>query len=354
MKLLICTQKVDKDDPILGFFHSWIIEFSKNFEFVTVICLFEGVHDLPENVRVLSLGKEERQSRLQYLIHFYWYVITERKNYDAVFVHMNQIYVVLGGIFWKIMNKKITLWYTHRAISNGLRIANIISNKIFTASKESFRLPSKRLSIVGHGIDINKFIIDDKSKINKNKLSILSVGRITRIKNLETLIKAMEILKEKNTDFICKIIGPRITEDDVDYYEELKRYISNKKLQNNIEILDPISNDKIRGLYMESDININLTPTGGVDKVVLEGIASSLIPITSNMTFSEIFGDYKDDLIFKHKDYNDLSNKIIKIKSIIDNKKDKEIKNYLFNRIKDKFNVHNLVKNISDQIKSIK
>jgi hypothetical protein len=44
----------------------------------------------------------------------------------------------------------------------------------------------------------------------------------------------MEILKEKNTDFICKIIGPRITEDDVEYYDELKRYISNKKLQNNI------------------------------------------------------------------------------------------------------------------------
>ena len=47
MKLLIITQKVNKIDPILGFFHGWIIEFAKHFESITVICLEKGEYNLP-------------------------------------------------------------------------------------------------------------------------------------------------------------------------------------------------------------------------------------------------------------------------------------------------------------------
>ncbi len=131
MRLLITTQKLDKYDPILGFFHSWVAEFAKHCESVQVICLFKGEYDLPDNVHVFSLGKEERQSRIQYLIHFYWYIIHERKKYDTVFVHMNQIYVVLAGFLWKLFGKKISLWYTHRAVDWTLRVATLFADKIF-------------------------------------------------------------------------------------------------------------------------------------------------------------------------------------------------------------------------------
>lgn len=58
MRLLIVTQKVDRDDDLLGFFHQWICEFAKHCDFVTVICLEKGEYALPANVRILSLGKE--------------------------------------------------------------------------------------------------------------------------------------------------------------------------------------------------------------------------------------------------------------------------------------------------------
>src|SRR3989344_232174 len=113
MRLLIVTQKVDKKDPILGFFHRWIEEFAKNFEKVTVVCLEKGEYNLPTNVKVLSLGKEERRSKAEYISRFYRYIWQERKNYDAVFVHMNQEYVLLGWKFWKLWGKKIFLWRNH-------------------------------------------------------------------------------------------------------------------------------------------------------------------------------------------------------------------------------------------------
>ena len=77
MKLLIVTQKVDQNDSVLGFFHKWIIQFAGHFETVTVVCLEKGNYDLPKNVRVLSLGKEQGEKnrkqggqRVNYIIKF--------------------------------------------------------------------------------------------------------------------------------------------------------------------------------------------------------------------------------------------------------------------------------------------
>ncbi|HXK39853.1 MAG TPA: glycosyltransferase, partial [Candidatus Paceibacterota bacterium] len=116
MRLLILTQKVDRNDDNLGFFHHWVEEFARQCEKVTVVCLFEGAHSLPENVRVLSLGKESGTSRLKYLRRFYAFAWKERKNYDAVFVHMNQIYVILGAPLWRLLGKCVGLWYAHGTV----------------------------------------------------------------------------------------------------------------------------------------------------------------------------------------------------------------------------------------------
>ena len=157
MKLLILTQKIDLNDGVLGFFHGWIEEFAKNCEAVTAVCLYQGKHNLPANVKVLSLGKESGASRLKYLYNFYKYIRQERKNYDAVFVHMNQIYVILGAPLWRLWRKKIGLWYAHGKVSFSLRAAEKFTDLIFTSTKEGCRLDSKKIRIVGQGIDVNKF-----------------------------------------------------------------------------------------------------------------------------------------------------------------------------------------------------
>ena len=198
MKLLIITQKVDINDDVLGFFHRWIEEFAKHCEKITVICLEKGEYNLPENVKVLSLGKEAGASKIKYLWRFYKYIWQERKIYDSVFVHMNPVYVILGGLFWKAMGKKVTLWYTHKNVDWKLRLAEKLVNKILTASKESFKLKTGKLQIVGHGILVEMFKNPQSKNYNKgDKLKIISVGRITRIKNLDTLIKAGSILNKK-------------------------------------------------------------------------------------------------------------------------------------------------------------
>ena len=209
MKLLIITQTVDEGDQLLGFFISWIKLFAGKFEKITILCLNEGGHSLPPNVGVVCLGKNRGKSKLRQFFNFQFSIFNLRNDYDAVFVHMNPIWVVLGGPFWRLANKKIFFWYTHKSVTPKLKIAEKLADVIFTASKESFRLPSRNLIVTGHGIDTNFFKPDptNDQQQTTNNLRLLSVGRISPVKNYETLIGAAKLLKDEGTDFSVTMVG---------------------------------------------------------------------------------------------------------------------------------------------------
>lgn len=348
MKLLIVTQKVDINDDVLGFFHGWIEEFAKKCEKVTVIALGVGEYNLPENVKILSLGKEKSESKIKYLANFYKYVWRERNNYDVVFVHMNQIYVVLGGWLWKILNKKIGLWYVHKQVGWDLKIAEKIANVIFTAAQRGFNLKTDKLKVLGHGIPVDNFKNPGNTK-KDGKLTLISVGRITPIKNLDILIKAAAILKNNCLDFKLLIVGSPIEAIDYEYFEKLKKLVSDYKLGKAVIFIGSIPNNMVREYYWKSDLSINLCPTGGMDKAVLESMAAGLPVIVSNQAFEDYFGDYADLLIFKERDEIDLSKKIM---NLINSNKENII-NLLFKKVEAKSDSKKLIDKILLELKNI-
>lgn len=289
MKILIITQKIDRNDSVLGFFCRWVEEFSKHCEQVTVIALGVGVHNLPKNVRVFSLGKECGTSRIGYLYNFYRLIWHERKNYDVVFVHMNPEYVMLGGILWKILRKKIALWYTHKVVSWYLRVAEKISNDIFTASKESFRLSSKKLHVTGHGIATDLF---SPAPVLPVKMVILNVGRISRTKQQLDVIKIFEHILKISPDSSLHIVGGPLLSDDEDYRDEIQAYISLRRLGERVLLLGAIPNYKMPDIYRQASVLINLSRTGSLDKDVLEAIACGVPVVTTNEAFREILSPY--------------------------------------------------------------
>ncbi|HTK33029.1 MAG TPA: glycosyltransferase family 4 protein [Candidatus Paceibacterota bacterium] len=320
MKLLILTQKVDKLDPILGFFHRWIEEFAVRAERVTVICLNEGVHQLPKNVTVLSLGKSNGQQvvfkdRVRFIFAFYSYIWGQRKNYDTVFVHMNPIYVVFGGLFWKVLGKKVSMWYTHRSVDLKLRIAEVCADIIFTAAKESFTLPSNKVVVTGHGIDVSQFLNMQRSKvIGTEPIRLLHVGRITQIKNCGTLIEAAKILRDSwNKKFEIVFAGSPVTDADRSYMASLSSMITNYALDEMVHFIGHVAPADISKQYAACDATVNLTPTGGIDKAVLESMASGVPVFSSNQAFVNYFDRYADKLIFKEKNASDLAQKIIAV-----------------------------------------
>jgi len=344
MNLLIVTQKVDSEDAILGFFHRWIEEFAKHYKKIIVICLEEGKHSLPENVKVLSLGKEQGVSKFTYLKRFFQYIWRERKNYDTVFVHMNPEYVVLGGLLWRLLGKKIGLWYTHRQVNFKLWIAAIFSHIIFSASDFSFGLETSKLYVVGHGINVDEFSCLEKNKTS-DIVEIISVGRITKIKNCDTLIRAAKILKETwNKRFKIIFAGSPGNDSDRKYAKYLKQLLSSYNLENNVTFAGSFSNKDIKELYCKADASVNMTPTGGIDKVVIESMAAELPVFASNEAFRKYFGQYAEILLFKEKNEDDLAKKII---HLFKSNNEEEIGVFLRKQAREHFEVQKLILNVA-------
>jgi len=349
MNLLILTQKVDKNDAILGFFHSWILEFAKNYEKVTVICLYEGEHNLPNNVKVLSLGKEKGVSKITYLYNFYKFIFQERKNYDKVFVHMNQIYIILGGLFWKLSGKEIGLWYAHGSIPFGLRIATKITNYIFTSTESGFRINSKRKRVVGQGIDVSSFKPSDL-KINSDTFNIVTVGRISPVKDLETLIKAINLIKN-DIPVRLNIIGEIILGKDRNYKKNLEQKIKEMDLGTIVTFVGSVPNNRLVDYLRKNDLFVNTSHTGSLDKTVLEAMATGLPVLNCNEALLDVFGDLKGELMFPKRDFEALS---VKMRNMSNN--GVEYRNKLGSKLRDivvkNHSTENLIKKIKDIYKA--
>jgi glycosyltransferase involved in cell wall biosynthesis len=346
MKLLILTQKVDREDSVLGFFHNWLVEIAKRVESVTVVALGVGKYDLPNNVRVISLGKESGASKISYLSRLFSTVVGQRKEYDTVFVHMNPVYIVLCGGLWKLLGKKISLWYTHRQVDLKLRIAEYFADTIFTASKESFRLPSKKVYVVGHGIDLSLYACSAYVP-GADPLVLLSVGRITPIKRCEVAIEALALLNQSPRKYVLRFVGAPATESDGAYFETLKKLVADKGLSDQVEFVGNLPYTEVRKEYCACDATLNLTPTGGVDKAVLESMASGRIVFSSNQTFADYFGDHAGMLLVKDTDAFDLARVI---SSVFASGKEKVIAQALQKTAHERAGVESLIEKIIVQL----
>ena len=305
MKLLIITQAVDSKNQVLGFFTQWLDEFARQTEKVTVICLEKGEYSPPLNVQVYSLNKKPETSKIKYALRFLSLIHKHKDSYDAVFVHMNPIYVLLGAIIWKINQKPITLWYTHKHISSTLRIAEKLVDQVFTASPESFLLKSKKLIVAGHGIDTNYFQPGERKP--KERKEVLTIGRISPIKSYEDMIEAISLIP-KSSRPILRIIGAPINPEQETYYQNLLQLIKEKRVENDIIFQGPVKHDSIVSFLQQADILLNLSNTDSLDKAILEAMACQLRPITSNKAFVSILGQY--GLIVPKNDPQTLAEKI--------------------------------------------
>ncbi|MGC9605502.1 MAG: glycosyltransferase family 4 protein [Minisyncoccia bacterium] len=311
MKILIVTQKIDKNDGYFGFFHDWLIEFAKRCERVTAIGLEVGAYDLPGNVKVYSLGKEAGRSRLKYAYRLLAYSWRERKDYDAVFVHMNPPYLIVGGWLWRLLGKKIGFWYLHRNVDLKLRIAAVLADDIFSAAPESFRLKSKKIHFMGQAVPLPRYARPAGFKRSSGEpFTIVSVGRITPIKNLDTLIEAASILRGRGVAVRVDLVGEPVTPADQEYKEGLVELIDKKSLGPTMNFVGSVPNKDIPSWYWKSDLSVNLCPTGGLDKAVLESMAAGTPVMASNEAFREYFGGYGGRMMFKERDPADLVAKL--------------------------------------------
>jgi glycosyltransferase involved in cell wall biosynthesis len=345
MKLLIVTQVIDKNHPILGFFHRWVEEFAKHCEKVQVICLQEGEHTLPANVTVYSLGKEKGKGKLGYLLTFYRLIFSLRHEYDSVFVHMNQIYVILGAPFWRALGKKVGLWYAHGAVPRSLAWAERMSSVIFTSTKEGFRLPSQKLAIVGQGIDTSVFTPVEKA--HSDVLRLITVGRISPSKNIKTLLQAVAILKEKDIPFHFKIVGVATIPSEEAYYREMRQLADTLGLESSVEWAGAIPNHALPTTLQSADIFIHDGSTNSLDKALVEASLCGCTVVSSNPAYKAETETIAPDCLYNQGDFTALAEIITNPDK--SNETSSKVRKFFYER----YDVSNLISAIVSQYKII-
>lgn len=317
MRLLMITRKLDKDDGGAGFIYGWVKTLSQKVDRLDVICLDKGnIDGLPENVSVFSLGKEKYKHyphlvrRIIALFRFYKYLWQLRNDYDHVFVHMHTIYILLAGWLWKLSGKKVGLWYAHIQVSWMAKLTSYFVDYIFSPSGESFAFPTKKLIKTGHGIDTEIFKPIARKKTNK--WQIVSVGRITYVKDYLTFVETVLILiRQYHFDnFEIQMVGKPTRKDDFEYFKKIKERIKEYHLEKYFNWAGDIANKDVAQFYQQADVFVNMQKGGGFGKSVLEAMACGVVCVLCSPVYKEMLDSYAKDTIFEEGDPREMAEKL--------------------------------------------
>jgi glycosyltransferase involved in cell wall biosynthesis len=288
MKLLMTMQALDRDDPVLGVYHEWARAIAGNVEILTVICLKEGKHDLPENVRVHSLGKEHgAKSPLAYALRFLGLAWTLRKDYEAVFVHMNQEYLLIADWLWLLLGKRTYLWRNHYSGSFLTDLATMFCTKTFCTSTHSYIAKYRKNVIMPVGVDLERF--GRRESTTRVPRSILFFSRIAPSKRADLLLDAFAILHGNNVAFSATVCGSPLPE-----YEAYATNLITKAREQglvNVSFHPGVPNAEAPALYERHDIYVNCSPSGMLDKTIFEAAASGCIVVAASDDWNKRTGD---------------------------------------------------------------
>ncbi len=288
MRLLVITQEIDSKSATLGFFHEWVEELSKRYDSIEVICLYAGTYTLPENVRVHSLGKERGETRIGYIRALYTYVWKLRRDYDAVFVHMNQEYILLAGWLWKLLGKPVYMWRNHYKGSWLTDIAAFFCKKIFYTSIYSYT--AKYAQSVRMPIGVPKALFSVQSDVLRKPRSILFLARIAPSKNPDLLIEALGILHARGVSFSASLYG-FVAEQDRAYYERLLSRVTELDLESVVHFYDGVSHAETAPVYRAHQIFVNCSRSGMYDKTIFEAALSGCDVLAASEDWKQLAGE---------------------------------------------------------------
>lgn len=183
----------------------------------------------------------------------------------------------------------------------------------------------RKITVIQRGADLeyfqpeqldHDFISTFKTEFNLcDKYILTSVGRVTYLKDYETFIEAVSLVKERIPNIRGIIVGG-VTEDK-------KRYLSSlKELAKKMGVLEDIvftgSQTKMPEIYALSDLMVNGSLTmGNVGRTVVESLAMNTpVLATSYEGLIDLVQDGENGFIIEKKNPEDLANKIYMAKQL--------------------------------------
>jgi len=139
-----------------------------------------------------------------------------------------------------------------------------VSGAIKSYIQEHYHTSDEKITVIPRGVDLEKFnpqnldtefmrLFSEEYSLEE-KFVVTSVGRITQLKDLETFISAIAVLKKDHPNVAGLIVGG-VREDKEEYFRSLKALVKELGIDENIIFSG--SQSKVAEIYALSDVVVS-------------------------------------------------------------------------------------------------
>jgi glycosyltransferase involved in cell wall biosynthesis len=281
-RLIFITQSFDENDPVLATTVSWVNSMAAESRIASihVIALRSGPYP---PIRKVTVSAIRARTKIGTMYRFYKEVIPRLRATDAFFVHMGGPYPLWLLPFRLFFGIPIYQWKTHRHVGLMMEFyARICDTKVFTATRQSFPYFLSHVSVLGHGIDTDFFVIPESLPFE----GVISVGRIASVKRLDVALSALAECHKAGLVLSLHIYGP-IARKDGKYREQLARSAGDSGIAESVFFHGPVRQRLLPAIIGRHRVMVSCND-GGLDKAVLEAMACGVPVVTDNPCVLEI------------------------------------------------------------------
>jgi glycosyltransferase involved in cell wall biosynthesis len=313
MRALAIVQAWNRKDPIRGFTVRWMEKLAQHLDELIVLTLEQAEPPTHANMHLHSLGKEYTYGpgrRMRYLVRWHRQMreILRARPPDVVFTHMTPIFSVLAAPYAKARGIPVITWYAHRQVTWILKLAHHLSDRMVSIDETSYPYRHDKLVPLGHGIDTNLF--SPGITLPETPPLLLSVGRLSPIKDPITLIEAVRLLRQRGHEVSCILVGEAPVRNRA-YGEHVRQRVRALGLDDVVQLPGAVSNDQVVHWYRRCFAHVNCSPADhSLDKTALEAMACGRLSLSSALGFRQTMGPWADCLLFRHGDAADLADKL--------------------------------------------
>ena len=255
-----------------------------------------------DGVKVIRL-KSKLFYPLIFFINSLTFLVKNRNSYDILHIHTAYSPMIVGALvsffFGKpvivkipsrkqinyLVKSKIRLFMVKHFISRYIAINKEIENKLIKIG-----INEEKIIHLPNGVEINNNYV--KKEINKNKFSVLFIGRLEKIKNISYLLKNWKKFSDVNSHSELLIIG------DGNEQDNLKNISQDLGLVNKVKFMGKLNSEEILLSLNKSDVFVLPSLSEGISNSLLEAMSFGLVPVSNVEGNINVVQDHKSGLLF--------------------------------------------------------
>lgn len=301
MRVLIINYEMNEDAGVLAWQARVAREFARACEFVAILTERVGRFEPLPNMHVETFADRPlglpRRFGVALLLNRQAFHLCRRYRIEACFVHMASDWAFYLYPTFRLCGIPVLLWYAHGTVTPRLRLAHACASRVVTSTPEGFRIPSRKVRVIGQGVDTDLFRLPEE--LVEPRQDLLTVSRVSRRKRIDLLLSVMNYLRRKSgvPKLRLRVVGPLLTSDDLAYDAELRMQTWRTGLQDWVEFVGFAPQKYIPAFYRSAFVHLNVSRTGSMDKTVVEALACGCPVLTSNEAFFDMLRDYPEFII---------------------------------------------------------